>query len=94
MDKHATTVLGIDMGSVSVGLVHLTTDRKVLRTAYAIHGGDIAGTLRRLLPEFDLAAPLWVAAGDATPLFLRTTARYNDQICCISAARFCARSAG
>jgi len=83
------TVLGIDMGSVSLGLVHLTTDRKVLGTAYAVHGGDMAGTLRRLLSGFDLAAPLWVAADDAAPSFLRTTARYNDQICCIAAARFC-----
>ena len=88
MTQRTPSILGIDLGSVSVGLVHLTMDRCILNTAYAFHSGDMAGTLRRLLEAFDLADPLLVAAGDGAPEILHTTTRYNNQICCISAARF------
>lgn len=81
------TVLGIDIGSVSVGLVQLTTDKRVLDTAYAFHGGDMAGTLFRLAAGFDLSMPVWVAATAAAPETLRAAARFNSQICCIAAAR-------
>ncbi len=81
-------VLGIDIGSVSVSLVQLTTDRRIVNSAYGFHFGDIAGTLARLLRGFDLSQPLWVAASAATPGAVRSTARIDDQICCIAAARY------
>jgi predicted CoA-substrate-specific enzyme activase len=87
MMQPSPTVLGIDMGSVSIGLVHLTTDKCILKTAYAFHGGNVAETLLRLISDFNLSQPLWVAAAAGAPGTLRTTARFNDQICCIAAAR-------
>ena len=80
-------VLGIDIGSVSASVVHMTTERRILQRAYAFHYGDIAGTLANLLSEFDLSKPAWVAASASTPETVKATARFDDQICCITAAR-------
>ena len=87
MEQTIQTVLGIDIGSVSVGLVQLTTDKRIVKTAYAAHGGDIAETLIKLASCFDLSQPVWVAASAATPETVRAAMRFDDQICCIAAAR-------
>ena len=87
MRHHLQTILGIDIGSVSVGVVQLTIDRRIVMTAYAAHTGDIAGTLVRLVSGFDLSQPVWVATSAATPETVRATMRFDDQICCIAAAR-------
>lgn len=57
MEQTIPTVLGIDIGSVSVGVVQLTTDKRIVKTAYAAHGGDIAETLIKLVSRFDLSQP-------------------------------------
>ncbi len=87
MKQNLHTVLGIDIGSVSVAVVQLTTDRRIVKTAYAAHTGDIAGTLVKLVSRFDLSQPVWVATSAATPETIRATMRFDDQICCIAAAR-------
>ncbi|MDJ0876596.1 MAG: BadF/BadG/BcrA/BcrD ATPase family protein, partial [Desulfobacterales bacterium] len=81
------TILGIDIGSVSIGVVQLTPERQIVNARYGFHFGDMAGTLRKLLSGFDLSAPLWVAAGGGTPEIVRVSARFDEQICCIAAAR-------
>jgi predicted CoA-substrate-specific enzyme activase len=88
MNRESHAVLGIDIGSVSVGLVQMTTDRRIAHTGYAFHHGDIADTIAGLLSGFDLSRPMWVAASAATPETVRATARFDDQICCIAAARY------
>nr|MBL0713583.1 CoA activase [Desulfobacterales bacterium] len=88
MKPESQTVLGIDIGSVSVGVVQMTADRRIVHTEYAFHYGDITGTLVKLVSGFDLSPPIWVAASAATPETVRVTERFDDQICCIAAARF------
>ena len=87
MHHRLPTILGIDIGSVSVGVVQLTTDKRIVKTAYAAHHGDIAGALVQLMSGFDLSQPMWVAASAATPETVRASVRFDDQICCIAAAR-------
>ena len=88
MKQISQTVLGIDIGSVSVGLVQMTTARRIVDTGYAFHYGDIAGTLIKLASGFDLSQPLWVAASATTPETVRATVRFDDQLCCIAAAKY------
>jgi len=38
--------------------------------------------------NFDLSQPVWVATSAATPETVRATVRFDDQICCIAAARY------
>lgn len=87
MIQNLQTVLGIDIGSVSVGVVQLSTDKRIVKTAYAAHYGDIGGTLVQLVSDFDLSQPVWVAASTATPETIWANVRFDDQICCIAAAR-------
>ena len=87
MKPISNTVLGIDIGSVSVGLVQMTPGKRIVHTAYAFHYGDIAGTLTGLASGFDLTGMVWVAVTAATPETVRATERVDDQICAIAAAR-------
>ena len=87
MKEFPPTVLGIDIGSVSAGIVQLTMTKRIRHRAYAFHFGDISGTLEKLLSEFDLSGPMRVAASASTPVNIRASLRFDDQICCIAAAR-------
>ena len=80
-------VLGVDVGAVSASVVELGPDGAVLRTFYELHHGDVESTLRSLLARIDLAAVGAVASTTSTPALLRTKARYDNQICLITAAR-------
>jgi predicted CoA-substrate-specific enzyme activase len=87
MIQISQTVLGLDIGSVSVSAVQMTTERRIINTGYALHYGDISGTLVKLLSGFDISRPMWVAASAATPETVKVTRRVDDQICFIAAAR-------
>ncbi len=88
MKTDTQTILGIDAGSVSIGVVQLTVDKQIINSAYGFHCGDIAGTLKTLLAPFDLSSPVWMAASASTPERVRITDRFDDQICCIAGARY------
>ncbi|MBW2593329.1 MAG: hypothetical protein JRE58_10095, partial [Deltaproteobacteria bacterium] len=60
MKTDTQTILGIDAGSVSIGVVQMTPDKKIINTAYGFHYGDIAGTLNNLLTTFDLESSVWM----------------------------------
>ncbi len=87
MQTYQPAILGIDIGSVSIGIVQLTMDRQIVHSRYGFHFGDMAGTLVDLLSDFDLGQAFWVATGVGTPEIVRTSQRFDEQICCIAAAR-------
>ncbi len=84
-DSHL--VLGIDVGSVSVGMVVMTAGKKVLRRFYEFHRGDIANTIERLLETIETDRIAAVAATDQTPGLIRADFRCDDRVAVICAAR-------
>ena len=84
-DEHS---LGIDAGSVAMGLAEIDSRGQVVHTAYCFHHGDIAGSLRRLLTEFDLSRITSVAATSSTPEAVVVPRRFDNQMATITAARF------
>lgn len=82
-----TNILGIDAGSVAVGVAIVTSGRRVIQTAYRVHHGDVKGTLLDILAEFDLNNVSFVAATESAPRFLAATKRYNNEIAVITACR-------
>lgn len=80
-------VLGVDIGSVSVGLVVVTGEKKVVKRLYSFHHGDIAGTVERMLEKIDMQQIAAVAATDRTPALIDADFRCDDQVAVISAAR-------
>lgn len=74
-----STILGANIGSVSVALVEMDRDRTVLRWDYRPHEGKVAETLRTVLSEWAgdgetrARALRIVAATTSTPGILRST---------------------
>lgn len=85
MDAH--TVLGMDIGSVSVGIALLSPGGEIRRTGYAFHEGQPAQTLVRLLTDVNLQAVRHVAVTAGTPRIVHHNGRFDDQVCAITAAR-------
>jgi predicted CoA-substrate-specific enzyme activase len=81
-------ILGVDVGSVAMGLVELNRDRKVVAGAYGFHHGDIAGSFRRLLGKFTLSRISHIAATSSTPALVVASERFDNQIALMTAARF------
>jgi predicted CoA-substrate-specific enzyme activase len=79
-------VLGVDVGAVSVSAVEIGPGGDVLRTSYRLHQGDVAGALEALLAGTDLGRLAAVTCTTSTPALLRATARYDNQLCIITAA--------
>ncbi|KAB2891851.1 MAG: CoA activase [Desulfobulbaceae bacterium] len=80
-------VLGIDIGSVAVGMAVVTSESTVFQTIYRFHHGDVKGTVLSMLAEIDLPSISHVAATASAPGFLRIQRRCNNQIACVSACR-------
>ncbi|MBW2456530.1 MAG: CoA activase, partial [Deltaproteobacteria bacterium] len=60
------TILGIDVGAVSVALCELSLDGEPLKTAcYEAHQGDVRGVLARMLAEVALPRVGWLACTGA-----------------------------
>ncbi len=81
-------VLGIDAGSVSVGMVVLNKDREILQSRYEFHRGDIPKTVTRMLDTIDLQDVTAVAATDQTTKFINADYRCDDQVAVIAAAKY------
>ncbi len=81
------SVLGIDVGSVSAGIVVINRDRQILHNGYSFHHGDIQKTLSELLDGLDLTQITYIVATSSTPLTIQAQQRYNNVISFITAAK-------
>ncbi len=92
MDRRSFTlsdlILGIDAGSVSVGMVVLNQDREVLQSLYEFHHGDISKTAARMLDAIDLQNVTSIASTDQTPKYIYADYRCDDQVAVIAAAKY------
>jgi predicted CoA-substrate-specific enzyme activase len=81
------TVLGIDIGSVTVSLVQTTSEGRILKTAYLFHKGQIRECLRTSGKDFDLTTVRRFAVCASSLFNPRITESVNPQVAVISAAR-------
>jgi predicted CoA-substrate-specific enzyme activase len=80
-------IAGIDVGSVSVSLAVVDAHKNVVHTATAFHQGDITSCLSTLLSHEAVDHVTYVAVTDATPGFVFSHARFDDQVVIIRAAK-------
>ncbi len=80
-------VIGIDIGSIAISVAELSTDRKVLKTAYRSHSGDIENNLKDMLRNFDIEHAVGFAATSSGNHMLKHTVIYDSRISYITAAR-------
>lgn len=81
------SVLGIDIGSISISLAEIGHDGTIRRTAYSFHRGKIAETLRDLLSGFDLAGIGGIAATSSSPGIIAGAVVYDSRVSIIRASR-------
>jgi predicted CoA-substrate-specific enzyme activase len=86
MDNHSS-ILGIDIGSVSISVAEISLNKDILKTAYEFHHGNVPETLKKILNDFDLSQVSGIAATSSTPQILRVNRQYDNRISIIAAAR-------
>ncbi len=81
-------ILGIDVGSVAIGLVVMNRSGTVIAGDYRPHQGQIRSVLSAMVKEsVDCSKIELVAATASTPSFVFADRRYNNQVASVSAAR-------
>ena len=83
----AKVILGIDIGSVSISAAEVGSDRKVLKTAYQFHHGNIEETFINIMKGFDPKTICGMAATSSTPSIIKADRRYDNRVAIIEAAR-------
>ena len=82
-----STIVGIDVGSVSIGLAEIDGEGAIVRTGYRIHRGQVRETLFRMLSERDSDSEFFIAVTKSTPSCVRSAQRVDNQVAIIAAAR-------
>ncbi len=81
------TILGIDIGSVSISVAEVGPEKNVVRTFYRFHEGSLRGNLEGVLNQLDLSRICGIAATSSTPPVLHWSRQYDHQISTIAACR-------
>jgi predicted CoA-substrate-specific enzyme activase len=82
-----TSVLGLDIGSVSISLVCLSEHGEIQHTEYRFHRGMVRETLKSMLGVLSPGTLGAMACSSSTPRILRQARYYDSQVCFIEAAR-------
>ncbi|MDJ0622962.1 MAG: acyl-CoA dehydratase activase [Desulfocapsaceae bacterium] len=81
------TILGIDAGSVAIGVVKVNAAGEFLGQEYQFHHGDIDKTLTAIASRLGLDDVTHVVATQSTPAVVAAQRRFDNQIAFIEAAR-------
>jgi predicted CoA-substrate-specific enzyme activase len=88
------SILGIDIGSVSLYMVQLDTDGKILRRFFQFHKGNIPEALSEAGKTFDLSGIKAIACTSSSNYLNKKLIRhYNSQVAIMAAARHCCSKA-
>ena len=79
-------ILGIDIGSVSISVVVMNEQNRVIRTAYDFHKGQIAKTLNELLEGIDHNSVKSIGYTSSSPSIIRFGTAVDTRIAYITAA--------
>lgn len=83
-----SNILGVDIGSVSISVVEMTPDKKIINTIYEFHNGKIEDTLVRVLDQLELPGICGIAATSSTPNILNVNQQYDNRIAVMKACDF------
>ena len=81
------SVIGLDVGSVSISLVGLSPSGEIQHTEYRFHKGRVRDALQEMLEVLDPATVGAIVSTTSTPRILRQARYYDNQVCLIEAAR-------
>ena len=78
--RQSDMILGIDVGSVSVSLVCLNRNGKVIEQRYAMHYGNARDTLAGMLESYDPASIAGIAAPAGKTRFREHIGVFDTQV--------------
>ena len=81
------SIIGIDVGSVTVALTVIDPAGDLIHSAYLAHQGQVDDTLTALLSDVPPAAGHVVAATSSTPAHIQAHTRVDSRIAVIQAAK-------
>lgn len=84
---NSSTVLGIDIGSVSVSIITMGPNREVTGSASVFHHGNIPAALEKTLTAIDLSRVALIAATASTPQSIKRDVEIDDQVAIIGSAK-------
>lgn len=79
-------ILGIDIGSVSIAVVEITSQKQIVQSAYEFHRGNTTAELKKILTGIDLRTIGGIAATASTPAILKIHRQYDNRLSVIAAA--------
>ncbi|MCP4748397.1 MAG: CoA activase [Desulfobacteraceae bacterium] len=80
-------LLGIDMGSAALSAAEISPEGKLVNVIYSFHHGNIDGSLKRVLNQFDLSRIAGVGATTSSPSQVKATYRYDNRVAVMAGAR-------
>ncbi|MCK4749985.1 MAG: hypothetical protein KAT15_23180, partial [Bacteroidales bacterium] len=78
-------ILGIDVGSVSISVISIDMRGSILKQAYALHHGNIRGTLDDLINEYQGQEIIGMASPSGKVHFREDVSIYDQQVALIEA---------
>ena len=81
------SIIGIDVGSVSVSLAECSSDGRILRTDYTYHHGKISDTIGAMLPGSDRCDPYRIVCTASASPFLPDIPSFDNRLCLIEGSR-------
>ena len=87
-------ILGIEVGSISVSVVEMSPDRRIIKSFYAFHEGHVIEKLTGILRDVDLKGLEALACTSSCPDFFTSAERFDSRISIISAVKHYYKEAG
>ena len=87
MMNASSSILGIDIGSVSIHMAVLSFKGSIVFSSSAAHHGEVRQCLLKMIQNVDIKQINYIAATDGTPSFVRAQYFYDDQLTIIRAAK-------
>src|SRR5512133_2421752 len=81
------TILGVDVGAVSVSLVELGRDGRERSAEYAFHHGRVRACLEQLLTRLEPGRVGWLCCTRSATPWLREVEAFDDRVAHVAAAR-------
>lgn len=87
LQREQSTILGIDIGSVTVGIVELDRDSNVLSSDYRYHFGNPLLALRDAIKPDSLKRVRWIASTSSSPQLSIPAISFDTQLSLIAAGK-------
>ena len=83
---NASTVLGIDIGSISISIAELSVDKKILNSSYTFHKGKVQESLIKELRKFNLKNTSGIGVTSSGKIQIRHSTVFDSRVSFITAA--------